>query len=167
MLFTLWLAFAPLEVCAIVKDVHRFDGQIITVRSAVKIGFEEFELPAKQCGVKNLDGIWLEYGRGPKEQPTMWCCGDTSPKDRLAVVQNADFRRFHRYLTSRTKQWEPKFSVTATITGRVDAVAPTNEGCRQGFGHFGFFCARLVIQSVADVTAEPVSAPPRPESAGK
>jgi hypothetical protein len=154
-------------VCDIVKEPERFNGRMITVRGRVSIAFENFELSAAQCAPKGLDGIWLEYGRGPKMQPTTWCCGDLTPDDRLALVQNQDFRSFHRLLTAQRRAkgcYEGQcyvYDVTATITGRLDAVkpeaAPNGSSICAGFGHFGIHCSRLVIQKVSDVVAKPTT----------
>lgn len=148
-----------INVCDIAKQPEQFNGKTLTVRSRINFAFEEFELSAATCDGPKIEGIWLEYGRGPKRQPTIWCCGDMVPRDRLKLVQNDEFRKFRHYLTAH-------YSVTATITGRVDAVrpqpCPNGKGlcCDGGFGHLGFSCARLVIQSVSDVVAEQAPSPP-------
>jgi len=146
-------------VCEIMKDPQRFQGKLVSVRNRVQIAFEDFELSAVPCVDRQIDGIWLEYGKGPKRQPTIWCCGDMVPRDPMALVQNSDFRRFHHFLTANKGA---KFLVTATLTGRLDAVVPAPcpnaKSCclGNGYGHLGMFCARLVIQSVSEVTGRPV-----------
>src|SRR5207244_4811842 len=87
----------------------------------------------------------------------------------LGVLQNSDFKKFDRFLTarSRTKGCHEGecylYDVTATITGRFDAVDTVTcpDGKSQcarngGFGHFGLYSACLVIQSVSDVVAETI-----------
>lgn len=144
-------------LCELVKAPAEFSGKIVQVRGRVLIAFESFEISALECADKTIDAVWLEYGRGPKRQPTIWCCGDLTPRDSLALNQNAEFRKFDRYLTERAKSGG---HVTATFTGRFDAVKTEPcPGNRQmhccmlvgGFGHMGMACARLVIQSVSDV----------------
>ncbi len=155
-------------LCQIVQQPDRYNGTLVTVRAPVKIAFEDFELSASACDSKKIDAIWLEYGKGPKHQPTTWCCGNIVPGDSLAVVQNDEFRKFHRHLTAqkRTKGcYEGQcylYEVTATLTGRFDSVptqpCPDHEHLccsKAGFGHFGAFCGRLVIQSVEGVAAKP------------
>ncbi len=155
-------------VCDIVKEPELFNGKMITVRGRISIAFEDFELSAAHCAPpQGSDGIWLEYGKGPKRQPTTWCCGDMTPRDRMALVQNQDFRSFHRFLTAQRRVagcYEGQcyvYDVTATITGRLDAVKPqvgrNGKSVCDGFGHFGVFCARLVIQNVSEVVAEPTT----------
>jgi hypothetical protein len=151
------------SVCDVLKRPERFDGSIVTLRSRVFIAFEDFEVSDKDCAAPKIDSIWLEYGRGPKRQPTTWCCGDMVPRDRLALVENADFRSFHRFLTAQTtkgcrEEQCYRYAVTATMTGRVDAVKPETlpngqSRCTDGFRHFGVYCARLVIQKVSNVAA--------------
>jgi hypothetical protein len=152
------------NVCDIVKEPERFNGKMIPVRGRISIAFEDFELSAAHCAQQGRGGIWLEYGRGPKSQPTTWCCGDMTPRDKMALVQNQDFRSFHRFLAEQRRVkgcYEGQcyvYDVTATITGRLDAVKSevgrNGRGVCDGFGHFGVFCARLVIQKVSDVVAD-------------
>src|SRR5215475_12508363 len=116
-------------VCDLVREPERFNGKMISARGRASIALEHFGLSAASCGSEWTDDIWLEYGRGPKRQPTTWCCGDMIPRDRLVLVQDGDFRNFHRLLTAerRAKGCYAGqcyvYDVTATITGRLDAVA--------------------------------------------
>lgn len=148
-------------VCEVVRSPALFSGKIITLRGPVEIAFENFGLSVSACSGKKIDYLWLEYGRGPKMQPTTWCCGDLTPRDPLVLVQNAEFRRFHRYLTTVKKAKDCYdcylYHVTATLTGRFDAVEP-KPGTFCGFGHLGFACGRMVIGGVSDVVAVPVDA---------
>jgi hypothetical protein len=155
------------KLCEVAKRPDQFKGKLISVRGPIQISFEDFELSVAECANRSLEGVWLEYGRGPKRQPTTWCCGDMIPVDPLGVVENDAFRAFQGYLTAqgRTSGCSEGqcylYSVTATLTGRLDTVAtlPCPDGksqcCQGGFGHFGAFCARLVIQSVSEVVAQP------------
>lgn len=157
----------PVEttVCEIAASPERFNGKLVRLRDRIAIGFEQFELLTTGCTARRIDNVWLEYGRGPKRQPTIWCCGDMVPRDPLKLLQNSAFRKFHYYLTARASGSrlgeDYKYRVTATLLGRVDAVptepCPSGKGacCKTGgYGHFGASCARLVIQSVADVVGE-------------
>jgi hypothetical protein len=84
-------------ICEAAKDPTRFNGQMVNLRGKILPDFEEFEITAQDCDVR----IWLEYASGPKQQPTLWCCGAISLTDKLSLVQNKDFKRFHSYITSR------------------------------------------------------------------
>lgn len=153
----------PTTICAIARDPKQFDKKMVSVRGQVQIAFEDFELPVSACEATVIPGVWLEYGRGPKRQPTPWCCGDLIPRDRLAVIENSDFLKFDRYLTAqrRASGCEGRdcyiYDVTATINGRFDfgRTEPCRSGsgtcCAAGFGHFGNFCGRIVIESVSGV----------------
>jgi hypothetical protein len=135
----------PIEttVCEIVQTPETFSGKIVKLNARVILAFEDFELSG------------LEYGRGAKKQPTIWCCGDLVPRDPPALVEDDSFRRFDYYLTAqrRTKGcYEGQchmYEVTATLTGRFDS-APMG---RCAFGHLGAYCGRLMIESVSDVVA--------------
>ena len=149
-------------VCDVLKAPELFNGKIVTLRGEIQIDFERFNLQAQDCaGQKADDALWLEYGRGPKRQPTIWCCGDMVPRDGLAMLQDTEFRQFHRYLTARKdphKYYDYLYRVTATLTGRFDSREPQDRGCFGfGFGHFGASCARLVIQRVSNVVAVPAA----------
>jgi hypothetical protein len=138
----------------------------MSIRGLVLLAFEEFRFSADECQGHAIDDIWLVYGRGPKNQPTIWCCGNLTPRHSLRVIQDKDFRDFHRKLTehrggeSYAVREEYLYDVTATLTGifevlPAEARAVNNNCFGGGFGHLGFSCARLVIQSVSDVVAKP------------
>lgn len=57
-------------VCEVLSSPALFNGKVITVRAPVQIAFEDFRLSAPDCTDKKIDYLWLEYGRGPKRQPT-------------------------------------------------------------------------------------------------
>jgi hypothetical protein len=165
-------ADAPIKttVCELAKEPSSYKGKIVTVRGRVLIDFEDFELSTDSCDGRNIGRLWLEYGNGPKRQPTTWCCGDMTPRDPLRLIQNSDFRKFHRLLTAQRSEagcYESDcylYEVTASITGRVDSIStkPCRDGNRRccaepGFGHLGVFCSRLVIQSLSDVVAKAIA----------
>ncbi|HWC99983.1 MAG TPA: hypothetical protein VG456_24655 [Candidatus Sulfopaludibacter sp.] len=156
-------------LCELASAPERFNGRIVAVRGPIQIAFENFTFSLSECESRKVDDVWLEYGRGPKQQPTTWCCGDMVPRDTLILVQDKEFRRFHRYLTDEKKERDCYncygFKVTATLTGRFEAVDTQpcpGDGkghCCEfggGFGHFGASCARLVIQRVTGVVAKQV-----------
>ena len=154
-------------LCGLIQNPDQFNGKMVTVRGQIEIDFEDFGLATRECHERKADGIWLEYGRGPKNQPTVWCCGDLTPVDPLRLVQNGEFKRFHRFITARLTDCDGygcnRYAVTATLTGRLDSVATVlcpdgKSRCPEkgGFGHFGGSSVRLMIRSVANVTANPV-----------
>src|SRR5229473_1560230 len=111
------------NLCEILRAPQRFNGEIVSLKGRVLIAFEDFELSAHSCERKRIDAVWLEYGRGPKRQPTTWCCGDMVPRDPLALVENDHFHKFHRYLTAQRKTKGCSegqcylYDVTATLVG--------------------------------------------------
>jgi hypothetical protein len=152
--------------CELVNTPERFNNKIVTVRGRILIAFEDFRLDTAHCDDKNAGDVWLEYGRGPKKQPTTWCCGDMVPRDSLRLVEDRNFKTFHRYLTAESRRKGCHeggcylYEVTATLTGRFDAVdtvtCPDGRSlCPKhgGFGHFGSFSSRIVIGPVSDVKA--------------
>lgn len=150
-------------LCELVGAPETFAGKIASIRGRVLIGSENFRLDSGHCAGNESGDVWLEYGRGPKRQPTTWCCGDMVPRDPLPVVQDQDFKTFHERLTARSGR-RYLYEVTATLTGRFDAVdtAICPDGKHQcpkqnGFGHLGMSSFRLVIQSVSDVVAKPIA----------
>ncbi len=154
------------SVCGILANPMAYDGRLVRARARVWIGFEDFTLRCEGSAA-GQDYLWLEYGSGVKYQPTVWCCGDLTPRDPLKLVQDADFKRFHQLLTAQVKRRGCYdcylYEITATLTGRVD-VAPQQRDANGrshcvggGFGHFGFVCVRMVIASVRDVEAVDVS----------
>jgi hypothetical protein len=167
-------ASAPVTttICELARSPERFDGKIVSLHAAILIGFERFEVAADECDGRLIDGVWLEYGKGPKRQPTTWCCGDPTPKGPMVLTQNEEFHKFHRDLIAQYKmagchEWDcPCFSITATLTGQFNAVkteiCPDGRsrcpagGAETGFGNHGDASARLVIQTVSEVVATPI-----------
>jgi hypothetical protein len=152
-------AYPTVDVCQLMANPDAFDGKMITVRVAIAIGFEDFEMVASQCRRRAANGIWLEYARGPKHQPTTWCCGEIRSHDPIALKMDHNFHELDRYLRATRKQ-EPEYDVTVTLSGRFDSapavLCPDGKSlCAKegGFGHFGVYTSRLVIESVADVSA--------------
>src|SRR5215472_6065022 len=113
-------------LCELLQHPDRFNHEILTVRARIKIAFEDFEADVTDCGRGIIGAVWLEYGRGPKRQPTIWCCGDMTPRDPLEMIQNDAIREFHRYLTAQRTPCTGggcyKYQVTTTLTGRFDTV---------------------------------------------
>ena len=156
------------SVCELVKSPDRFTGKMVSVGGRILIAFEDFRLDTTAYSGNSTD-LWLEYGSGPKRKPTIWCCGDMTPRDPLRVVQDSEFKRFHRALTAQSRgkgchegQCYP-YEVTAILTARFDAVetmtCPDDKSlCPKGggFGRFGLSSARIVIESVSDVVAKSI-----------
>lgn len=150
--------YSNVDVCQLMANPEQYDGKLITVRVKIDIGFEYFEMEASHCKGLAANPIWLEYARGLK-QPTTWCCGDTRSRDPLAIKKDKSFREFDRYLRAN-HNGHAVYHVTATLSGRFDsapaALCPDAKHlCPKdgGFGHFGGYAARMVIESASDVSA--------------
>jgi hypothetical protein len=91
------------DVCEVLQHPESFSGKMISIRTRIRIEFEDFEVDTPSCQKKVMGEIWLEYGKGPKTQPTTWCCGDLTPRDQLDLIQNSTFRIFDRYLRAVRK----------------------------------------------------------------
>jgi hypothetical protein len=129
----------PVTVCELAAHPSEFNGRMAVTEGPILFGFEQFQLSTEGCDGSGDVQIWLEYGRGPRHQPTTWCCGDLTPSDPVRLLQDKAFKQFDRLLHS-------KKHLTAKIEGRFDTCAP--ERC---FGHFGMAQSRIVIQSVLSV----------------
>lgn len=147
------------DVCEVLQNPQSFNGKMISIRTRIQVAFEDFEVDIPSCPKKVADAICLEYGKGPKTQPTTWCCGDLTPGDQLGLLQDAAFRKFDSYLRA-VRKGKPLYAVSATLSGRFDTVPTTTcpDGVHQcprdgGFGHFGLCASRLIIHSVSQVSA--------------
>jgi hypothetical protein len=147
------------DVCEVLQHPQSFNGKMISIRTRIRAVFEDFEVDTPSCPKKVTDGIWLEYGKGPKTQPVTWCCGDLTPGDQLDLIQDSAFLKFDSYLRS-VRKGKPLYTVSATLFGRFETVPTTTcpDGVHQcprdgGFGHFGMSASRLIIHSVSEVSA--------------
>jgi hypothetical protein len=169
------------DVCAIVKNPTSFDGKIVRIKGVAIAGYDEFIIKAADvCGFP-VDGIWLEYPAGTKGkagpvalvtvQPARNYAGPYKAPTRTPVVldKSKDFKTFDSALSAPRRgpgmcMGCVKSTVSATFVGRLDAVASavikrdasgkiTDFG---GFGNANAYPARLVLQSVSDVTPKDV-----------
>jgi hypothetical protein len=170
------------SVCAILKSPASFDGKIVHIKGVAVAGFDQFFVKDPGgCGYQ-VDGIWLDYPQGTKGkagpaalvqiQPAHNFSGTYTAPTRAAVTldKSKDFKQFDSLLSQPRNKGAglclgcTRYEVSATFVGRIDAVAdPTLQrdkaGKITGFGGFGnmnAYPARLVLQSVADVTPKEV-----------
>ncbi len=170
------------NICAILKSPASFDGKIVRIKGVAIAGFDEFIVKDPSgCGFQ-VDGIWLNYPQGTKGkagpaamvqiQPAHNFAGTYTAPTRAAVTldKSKDFKQFDSLLSQPRNKGAglclgcTRYEVSATFVGRLDAVAnPTLQrdkaGKITGFGGFGnvnAYPARLVLQSVADVTPKEV-----------
>lgn len=179
-------AGAPVDttVCDVVKKPEAFDGKIVRIKGTVFAGFDEFAIKDAtdpNCGF-TVNAIWLDYPAGTKGkagpaallqiQPARNFTGTIAPPARAAVTleKSKDFKQFDSLLAQKHEMGAvmclgcTRYEVTATLVGRLDSVAdPTLKrdaaGKIVGFGGFGnmnAYPARLVLESVSDVTPKEI-----------
>jgi hypothetical protein len=162
-------------VCEVLKNPASFDGKIIRLKGTVISGFDEFVIKDSTCG-QAVNGIWLSYPEGTKAKsgPVAMVqlrldknSAEVTAPNRVAVTldKNKDFKQFDSLLATPHKSLTclgcMKYTVTATLTGRIDGsktAGATREGTGKftavnGFGNMSLYPARLVLQSVADVSS--------------
>jgi hypothetical protein len=137
------------------------------------------------CGF-TVNAIWLAYPAGTKGkagpaamvvvQPAKNFTGTVAPPTRAAVTldkagdRGKDFKQFDSLLAQKHEKGADmclgctRYEVTATLVGRLDSVADATlkrdaSGKIVGFGGFGnmnAYPARLVLESVSDVTPKEI-----------
>lgn len=168
-------------VCAILKNPVAFNGKMVRIKGTVSAGFDQFIVRGPNCGQK-VDGIWLAYPKGTKGkagpdallelQPAHNFKGKYTAPERTPVRLNKDkaFKNFDKLLSKEHHKGANMcmgcrdYEVSATLVGRLDGVADASlkrdsSGKIVGFGGFGnlnAYPARLVLQSVSNVTPKKI-----------
>jgi hypothetical protein len=177
---------APVDttVCDVVKKPQAFDGKIVRIKGTVVAGFDEFvikDATDPDCGYP-VNAIWLAYPAGTKGkagpaamltiQPARNFAGKLTPAARAPVTldKSKDFKQFDSLLAQKHEKGADmclgctRYEVSATLVGRLDSVADATlqrdaSGKIVGFGGFGnmnAYPARLVLESVSDVTPKEI-----------
>lgn len=167
-------------VCDILKNPVSFNGKIVRIKGTAVAGFDQFAIQGKGCG-QRVDAIWLSYPEGTKGkagpaavlnlQPAKNFGVDVANVDRAAVTldKSKDFKQFDSLLSAQYKSGGmclgcEKNIVNATMVGRLDGVADASlkrDSARRfigfgGFGNLNAYSARLVLQSVSEVSAQEI-----------
>ena len=161
------------SVCDILKDPQSFNGKTVRIKGTVSSGFDEFIIKAEGCKY-HIGGIWLAYPEGTKAksgpvallqlQPASNFAGTVASVERAPVTldKSKDFKQFDSLLAAPYKGNGiclgcTKSEVSATLTGRIDAVHPALRRDAAGkiiditgFGNLNAYPVRLVLQSVSD-----------------
>lgn len=164
-------------VCNVLKNPKSFDGKTVRIKGTIVADFDQFAIKDAGCG-HNINSIWLDYPEGSKVksgpaavlvlQPAHNFSGPYTAAQRPAVQldKSKDLKQFDSLLAAPHKSSGmclacSKNEVSATLVGRLDGVAEAGvrrEGGKivsiAGFGNLNMYPARLVIQSVSDVTAK-------------
>ena len=169
-------------VCDILNNPVSFNGKIVRIKGTVAATFDQFAVKGADCGINVNKNIWLSYPEGIKAkagpvailqiQPARNFAGDVPAVQRTPVTldkNNKDFKLFDAQLATPYKKGGMclgcnKFEVTATLVGRLDAVEKAGVQRDKagkivgfgGFGHLNAYAARLVLESVSDVTAKEI-----------
>jgi hypothetical protein len=167
-------------VCDILANPRSFDGKIVRIKGVVTSGFEEFAIEGSGCN-QIVNAIWLTYPEGTKGKagPSAFLRLQLGKNSLAAVTnvsrtpvtldKNKDFKDFDSLLATPAKTNGmclgcPKFTVTATLVGRLDGTKDTglirdSSGKVTGlvgFGNLNRYNARLVLQSVSDVSSQEI-----------
>ncbi len=167
-------------VCDILANPQSFDGKIVRVKGVVIAGFEEFAIKGSGCN-QVINAIWLVYPEGTKGKagPAAFLRLQLGKNHTAAVTnvsrrpvtldRNKDFKNFDNLLSTPAKTGGMclgcvKFTVTATLVGRLDGAKDTglirDSGGRviglSGFGNLNRYSARLVLQSVSEISSQEI-----------
>ena len=172
------------KVCDVVKSPAQYNGKMVRITGTVVAGFDEFvikDVPDPNCGFQ-VNAIWLSYPQGSKAKSGPVAMMTVQPAHNFAGTYNApartpvslekskDFKQFDSLLAQTNDKVGgmclgcARYEVTATLIGRLDTVADATlqrdaSGKIVGFGGFGNmngYPARLVLQSVSNVTSKEV-----------
>jgi hypothetical protein len=186
-LMSCWMIPSPLSaqimdstVCDILANPQSFDGKIVRIKGVVIAGFEEFAIKGSGCN-QMINAIWLAYPEGTKGKagPAAFLrlqLGKNHPaavtnvsRAPVTLDKNKGFKDFDNLLSTPAKTNGlclgcVKFTVTATLVGRLDGAKDTglirDSGGKViglgGFGHLNRYSARLVLQSVSEISSQEI-----------
>jgi len=167
-------------VCEVLKNPQAFNGKTVRIKGTVVADFAQFAIKGEGCG-QPVNGIWLSYPAGTKAkagpatvveyQAARNFAGTLATMETTPVQldKSKDFKQFDSLLSAPYKGTGiclgcVKNVVNATLVGRLDGVA--SAGLRKdktgkiisitGFGNLNAYSARLVLQSVSDVSEQGV-----------
>lgn len=168
------------SVCDILASPQTFDGKMVRVKGLVTAGFDEFVV--KDAGCKQpISAIWLAYPEGTKGKagPAAFVqlqLGRNTPapaasssRSPVKLDKSKEFKQFDSLLSTPYKAGGmclgcTRYAVTATLVGRLDGLGEAgivrdNGGkfvSANGFGNLNLYRARLVLQSVTDVSSHEI-----------
>lgn len=167
-------------VCDVLKDPASFNGKTVRIKGSVAADFDQFVVQNGTCGL-HINGIWLSYPEGSKAksgpvalltlQPAANFSGAVPAAQRAPVTleKNKDFKQFDSLLATPNRNGGMclgcgRYQVSATFVGRLDGVAKAGVQRDKagkivglaGFGNLNDYAARLVLQSVSDVSSKEI-----------
>jgi hypothetical protein len=157
---------------------------MVRIKGTVVAGYDEFvieDATDPQCGFQ-VNAIWLSYPQGSKAKSGPLAMVTVEPAHNFAGTYKApartpvtldkskEFKQFDTLLAQTNDKIGgiclgcARYEVTATLVGRMDSVADATlqrdaSGKIVGFGGFGnmnAYPARLVLESVSDVTPKEI-----------
>lgn len=168
------------SACDILANPQSFDGKTVRIKGTVIADFDVFAVKASGCN-QGADAIWLAYPEGTKAKagPAAFvqlqlarnnpAPAASSNRPAVKLEKNKDFKQFDSLLSTPYKTGGMclgcvRYTVTATLVGRLDGtkgtgIARDNAGkfvSTNGFGNLNRYSARLVLQSVSNVTSEEI-----------
>jgi len=163
------------KLCNILAHPKDFDGKTVRITGTVIAGFDEFIIRDTSCK-QSVNAIWLDYPTGTKAKAgpvavvTLQLAKNSPGQATLVSATpvtldtGGDFKKFDSALSASAKTSGRclgcvRSTVTATLTGRLDAVDTVSlekTGSMftvvKGFGNLARYPARLVVQSIASVS---------------
>ena len=171
---------ADVSICDILATPQSFDGKIVRVRGTVTAGFDEFAMKDAGCN-QSVSAVWLAYPEGTKGKagPAAFVqlqLGRNNPaaaaspsRSPVKLDKNKEFKQFDSLLSTPYKAGGMclgciRYAVTATLVGRLDGVKEAgivrDSGGKfvsaNGYGNLNLYRARLVLQTVSDVSAHEI-----------
>jgi hypothetical protein len=162
-------------MCDVLSHPVAYDGKLIRMKGAIAVArFDEFVVEGSGCS--SSEGIWLDYPAGTKAKAgpvallrlqlakNAPATGVAPVVETVTLQRDDQFSRFDSLLATPYKSRAlclgcPRYTVTATLTGRLEAVKSPgltrddkgNPTSVAGFGNLNMYRSRLVLQSVSDV----------------
>jgi hypothetical protein len=171
---------ADASICEILANPQSFDGKIVRVKGTVSAGFDEFAIQDATCN-QLISAIWLAYPEGTKGKagPAAFvqlqlgrnnnAAAPSPNRSSVKLDKNKDFKQFDSLLSTTYKAGGMclgciRYTVTATLVGRLDGVKEAGVvrdgsgkfASANGYGNLNLYRARLVLQTVSDVSAHEV-----------
>jgi hypothetical protein len=168
------------SICDILANPQSFDAKVVRVKGTVQAGFDEFVVKGTGCR-QQVNAIWLAYPEGAKGKagPAAFlqiqlsrnnpATAAGSNRLHIELEKNADFKQFDALLATAYKGGGMclgcvRYTVTATLVGRLDGVKDpgiVRDSAGKfvgvtGFGNLNRYAARLVLQSVSDVSSQEI-----------
>lgn len=170
-------------VCDVLRNPKAFNGKMVRIKGTVRAGFDAFVVHDTDCA-ESVNGIWLSYPEGTKGkagplvmvtvQPAHNFAGKIEAPARTPVTleKSKEFKQFDSLLSQQRSKGQGiclgcmRYEVQATLVGRLDGIDAADALLKRdasgkiigfgGFGNMNAYPARLVLQSVSEVTPKEI-----------